>query len=341
MVGVLGVLTLACAVWAEPVARAIAPRFDDADLALVVTLLRIALPTLLLCGVSGLYLAVARARGHFFIGDLGLLAVNGGVIVGLLLFGRALGIAAAAWGLTFGVVTTAAVLVAYPIVHRIPIAPPKNPGEGLRVLAMCVAILSFGGAGGHAMTLVNRFFFGLLPSGQLTCFGYAERALMLPLTVAMYALMTTLLPSLARELRAGRGREAQRLALRALRILLFGLVPMVVFLAVASEPIVRLLFGRGAFGDDDVVLTALLIALLVPAAILAVGRSVLAELFYANQDVRTPVVAAILGVAVCLVVFPFVWLPFGVVGLAVARAGADLVALLWIGVAARRRLGLR
>jgi len=337
---VLGAATLAGWVFLEPIAGGIAPGFDAASRALTVDLLRIALPTLLLCGVAGLFLAVARARGHFFVGDLGLLAVNGGVIAGLLLFGSTLGIAAAAWGLTAGIAVTALVLVAYPVVHRIPVRAPRGV-DGMRVLAFSVAILSFGGAGGHAMTLVNRFFFGLLPEGQLTCFGYAERALMLPLTIAMYALMTTLLPSLAKRFREGDRAAAERMAIGALRVLLFSLVPVVLFMAVASEPIVRLLFGRGAFGEDAVALTGLLIALLVPAAVLAVGRSVIAELFYADRDVRTPVTAAVVGVVVCLVVFPFVWRPYGVVGLAVARAGADAVALGWIGIAAHRRLGVR
>jgi putative peptidoglycan lipid II flippase len=342
VVVVLGTVTLAGGVWVEPLARGLAPSFDEAALGLMVHLLRIALPTLVLCGIAGVYLAVARARGHFFVGDLGLLAVNGGVIIGLVVFGESLGIASAAWGLTGGIMATALVLVGYGLRHRIPIQPTAmSLTEGIRILAPAVAILSFGGAGGHAMTLVNRFFFGLLPSGQLTCFGYAERALMLPLTVVMYALMTTLLPSLAERFRAGEGEEAEILALRALRVLLFGLVPIVVFMAVASEPIVRLLFGRGAFGEDDIALTALLIALLVPAAILAVARSVLAELFYAARDVKTPVIAAVIGVAVCACVFPFVWKPFGVVGLAAARAGADAIALAWIVVAARRRLAIR
>ena len=340
VVVVLGAATFVGWAFLEPMAAAIAPGFDADSLALTVRLLEIALPTAVLCGVAGLFLAVARARGHFFVGDLGLLAVNGGVIVGLVVFGSTLGIASAAWGLTAGIGVTTVVLVGYAVLHRVPLRAPGG-ADGMRVLAFSVAILSFGGAGGHAMTLVNRFFFGLLPEGRLTCFGYAERALMLPLTIAMYALMTTLLPALAKRFRDGDRAAAEGMAMGALRVLLFSLVPVVLFMAVASEPIVRLLFGRGAFGEEDVALTGLLIALLVPAAVLAVGRSVIAELFYADRDVRTPVLAAVVGVAVCLIVFPFVWRPFGVVGLAVARAGADAVALVWIAAAAHRRLGIR
>ena len=86
-----------------------------------------------------------------------------------------------------------------------------------------------------------------LQAGAVSYLYYADRLYQLPLGIVGIAIGVVLLPDLARNLRAGNHHSVMDNQNRSLEFALLLTLPAAVALAVAAEPIIRVLFERGAF----------------------------------------------------------------------------------------------
>jgi putative peptidoglycan lipid II flippase len=158
----------------------------------------------------------------------------------------------------------------------------------------------------------------LLPVGAISFLYYADRLYQLPLSVIGTAIGTALLPMLARALKSGDAGGAQRLFTRGFDIsLVLALPSAAAFIAVAPV-IMDVLFVRGAFTAEDsrgAAYALMAYSIGLPAFVLS---KILASVFFAQEDTRTPVkfavVCAVMNTALALVLIH----PLQHVGLALA-----------------------
>jgi putative peptidoglycan lipid II flippase len=128
---------------------------------------------------------------------------------------------------------------------------------------------------------------------------------------------------------------------RALRLLVFVMLPIAALGMVLSREIVDLLFNYAAFDDAAVQMTAAVLLILLIGLTAHSMIAVLARSFYAEQDTLTPVVAAIAAVVVNVVVAYATVGPYGLGGLAFAiAAGAWLEATVLLVILRRRHRDL-
>jgi putative peptidoglycan lipid II flippase len=177
-----------------------------------------------------------------------------------------------------------------------------------------------------------------LQPGAVSDLNFAFAILQIPLGIIGVPLGVVLLPSLSRDAAVGNESSFAGLLTRALRLLVYVMVPIAVVMAVARQPVVDLLFGTGKIAPEDlqliaVTLTAFLVGLPAHALI-----AVLARAFYARQDTVTPVLAAIAAVAInCTLAIVLVG-PFGLQGIAIAIAIAAWIEALALQAVQYRRL---
>jgi putative peptidoglycan lipid II flippase len=122
---------------------------------------------------------------------------------------------------------------------------------------------------------------------------YADRLYQLPLGIVGIAIGVVLLPELSRHLRGGRIDEAMHTQNRSLEFALVLTTPAAIALAVAAEPIISVLFQRGAFDVGDTGNTAWALrafAFGLPAFVLI---KVFQPAFFAREDTRTPMLLAL------------------------------------------------
>ena len=84
-----------------------------------------------------------------------------------------------------------------------------------------------------------------LGAGAVSDFNFAFTMLQIPLGVIGVPLGIVVLPSLSREVALGDEAEFAALLTRALRLLIFVMVPIAVIAAVVRQPFVEVLFGSG------------------------------------------------------------------------------------------------
>lgn len=175
-------------------------------------------------------------------------------------------------------------------------------------------------------------------SSAISSLSLADRVYQLPLGVVGIAVAIVLLPELARALKAGDDREAANLQNRSVEFSLFMTLPAAAALLVMSQPIVRVLYERGAFSPDDTVMVATILAIFgvgLPAFVLIKAFT---PGFFAREDTRTPMVFAAISVAInvslALTLFPSMGAPGIAVASVVAgwaNAGLLFGTLVWRG----------
>ncbi|NJB68639.1 putative peptidoglycan lipid II flippase [Desulfobaculum xiamenense] len=341
---ILGVVTALALVFARPLTIAIAPGFasDPAQLALTTDLVRICFPyTVFICGVA-LCMGILNAEGHFLTPALSPCVLN------IVLIAAAL---SAVWlDLSVPHVLAWGVLAAGVLQWVLQQPSMLSRGfrwtgtwsfndPGVKRTGRLMLPTVFGAAVYQINILIGTLLASLLPAGSISYLYYADRLVQFPLGVFGVAVSTAALPSLSR-LAARSDMEGFREALNAsLRLTLFIALPAAAGLVALSEPVVQLLFQRGAFEAEAVRATALaLVAYGLGLPAFALVRP-LVSAFYALEDTRMPVIAATLSVAVYVACGVAMMQGMGHVGLALATTVSSWFNTFFLMWALRRRLG--
>ena len=149
---------------------------------------------------------------------------------------------------------------------------------------------------------------------------FANRLIELPLGMVGAAIGAVLVPELTRALRGDDRTAMLRAESRGLELAIGLALPATLGLIVLSEPIVRMLFEHGAFAAADTVATAhalMWLSLGLPAHVLV---KALSPAFFARDDTWTPMVAALKGLAVAIVLAVVLGRLFGADGIAISVA---------------------
>ncbi len=268
--------------------------------------LRAAMPFLVGATLASLAGAWLNAERRYAAAALAPLAVNVWLIAVLwILYARggdpvANGLVfAASWSLA-GLVQLACLI---PAMRRLPLAWPHwrdvaAPEQRSLLMRAGPAMAASGAA--QLIVLAATAAASQTP-GAIAWLYYAERLVQMPLGFVSAAAGIVILPEIAARLGAGDSFAAHAAQNRALEAMLALALPSAAALAALAQPIVSVLFGRGAFGAADVTETAAMLAGLAPGLAAACVGKVLAQSAFAAEDVRAPLVAAALGIAVTLV----------------------------------------
>lgn len=197
--------------------------------------------------------------------------------------------------------------------------------EQVRAIARLMAPTLIGSAIYLVNMSVSRFIGLSLDDASATVLNLATRLMELPIGVFAIAVTTVVFPLISRFAAVGEWSQLATAYRKGMRLILVINVPAAVGLSLLAEPIVRLLFQRGAFTADDT-------SLMMPVVIVyALGLpffsfvNLTLRAFYAQKDTVTPVRAAVLSFFVNLGLSLALMRPWGTLGLALAGNLAGLV----------------
>ena len=339
MLSVLAVLALLVLVFAPALVPVITPGFDDAQLAQTVELTRVMVLAPLFLAAGAVATSVLNAKGRFGAAALAPIVYNVAIIVGALLFVPPFGVVGLAIGVVLGALGH--LLVQLPVMRRVGarITPRVDLGDSdARKTLVLMAPRALGLGAVQVGFLVMTSLASTLATGAIAAFTFAFAVLQIPIGVIGVPLGIVLLPSLSRESALGDADAFRRLLVGALRLLAFVMVPITAIGFVVAGDVTRLLFDYGATDEPlldatSAALQAFLLGLTAHSLI-----AVLARAFYARQDTLTPVLAALVAVAVDIAFAVALVGTFGVVGLAAAIAIGAWVETLLLAVILRRRV---
>ena len=313
----------------------LAPGFtsDPAKFDLAVMLARIALPYLVCMSLVALYTGVLNALGRFAVAALAPTLLNVVLIVVLLALvalgstQTAAGVALA-WGIAAsGVLQVLVVaLAAAKIGMRVPFQRPRLTPDMQRLMTLAAPGVVAGGMA--QLTVVISTIIATLQDRVVSWLYYADRIFQLPLGVIGVAIGVVLLPDLSHKLRSGDHDAVLASENRALEFALLLTMPATIALFIASGPIMRVLFERGAFTATDTQATAAMLSALALGLPAYVMIKVLHPSFFAREDTKTPMIYAGIAMASTIVLSFTLFVAIGATGIAIATMLSG-----WINVA--------
>jgi len=206
-----------------------------------------------------------------------------------------------------------------------------------RVLGqMAPALLGVGVA--QLSLLINTQVALLVGAGAASWLTYADRLMEFPIALLGVALGAVLTPQLSAAQARSETAGYSALLDWGLRLVVLLGLPCAVALLVFAQPMVAVLYHRGAFQANDVLQTTSAVMGYGVGVIGLVAIKVLAPGFYARQDTRTPVRIAV-SVLVLTQLLNLVFVPLlGVAGLALSIGVGALINAGWL-LWGLRRLG--
>ena len=325
-------LAVLLAVFAPAVVEAITPGFDVIQTARTVELTRIMLLAPVLLALGAIASSMLNASGRFAASAFAPAIYNLAIIGAALFLAPSLGVAGLALGVVLG--SFVALLVQLPALGRLGfVYEPRidTRDEDARTALKLLVPRAIGLGATQITFIVVTSLATTLGSGAVTAYTIAFILLQVPMGLIGSPLGVVVFPSLSREVAAGRPAEYVALLTRAVRLLLYVMLPAAGLMAILRRQIVAVLFP--AFDAALVERTAntllfFLIGLGAHALI-----AVLARAFYARQDTRTPVLAAVLAVFLNTTLAVILVGPLGLGGIALAIAIAawvETLMLLWL-----------
>ena len=283
------VLAGTCYVTAPGIMALAAPGLSDSDRDLAIFLFRLMLPMLVLHCVLAVLKGVLNSVDHYAMPEYSGIFFNLAVIVSALGLAPYYGIESLAWGVVVGSIIQ--VLVQIPALQSNGLH--YHPGYGFTHPAMReVQGLVLGAIVATAVVPINAFIArsmaSSLPEGSISALAYAFRVFMLPVSLFAVPVYTVLLTDLSTAQHQGAQQRFKDQATAGLSLLFAVALPATAILVALAVPIVRVLYERGQFTQEDVTLTSqALIA--YGTGTLAYGTSqVMVRLFNAQKDTRTP-----------------------------------------------------
>ncbi|MGD9630992.1 MAG: murein biosynthesis integral membrane protein MurJ [Pyrinomonadaceae bacterium] len=371
---VLSVITIIGVIFSRQFVELIADGFSPEKAALATTLTQIMFPFILLVALAAVAMGVLNTKGIFGIPASASTVFNICSIIFGLAFAywlsgggwtvprdpNAIPESPAQWaivGMAIGTLIGGAAqfLMQVPSLLRVgfrfvPVLSFTDPGVKRVMALMGPAII--GTSAVQVNVLVNTFFVSGIEGG-ISWLGYAFRLMQFPIGLFGVAVGTASIPVLSRMASEGRVQDFRNTLSSSISLVFLMTLPSACGLIVLGEPIIRLLYSHGgAFHESDVPMTAWALSGYAIGLTGYAAIKVLSPAFYAMDDASTPMVIAVVSIAVNAVASYFLMnllsgvlvtaaAPSGIghVGVALATSCVALVnffALAWL---MRRKIG--
>ena len=304
---------------------------DSEQVAMTAEMLRITFPYLAFISMTALSGSVLNSFRQFGLPAFTPVLHNLGVIFAMLVLARYFDVPefALAWGVFLAGLLQ--LLLLWPALGRLGLRPRMKldfKHEGVRRVFTLMLPTIFSSSVSQLNLLVGTMFASLLVVNAQSWLYYTDRLVEFPLGMFGVAIGTVILPHLSRR-HADTDAAGYSHALDwGLRLTTLVGVPAALGLALLAEPLSSTFFYRGAFTLHDTKMVATSVTAMSVGVLPFMLTKVLLPAFYARQDTRTPMRAAIqtvffnIGLTILLVT------PLWKLGVVAAHAGIALATAL-------------
>jgi putative peptidoglycan lipid II flippase len=291
---------------------------------LAAEMLRVTFPYLVFISMTALAGAVLNSFKQFGLPALAPVLHNLMVIAAMLLLAGQLAVPqkALAWGvLAAGI---AQLLLLWPAMGRLGVRPRIRfnlKHEGVRRVFNLMLPTIFSSSVAQVNLLVGTVFASLLVPAAQAWLYYSDRLTELPLGLFGVAIGTVILPQLSRHHADSDTEGYSRSLDRGLRVVMLVGTPAALGLALLAEPLTASLFRYGEFTVEDTRMVGYALTAMSAGIPTFMLSKVLLPAFYARQDTRTPMRAAVITVVANVVLTVALVLPMWASGVAYAHVG--------------------
>lgn len=214
--------------------------------------------------------------------------------------------------------------------------------EGVKRVMQLMTPAILGTSAVQINVLINTFFVSGIEGG-ISWLGYAFRLMQFPIGIFGVAIGTASVPVLSRMASEGKFDDFRKTLSDSLKLVFLMTLPSACGLIVLGEPIIRLIYERGAFSAASTTMTAYALTGYAIGLTGYAAIKVLSPAFYALNDAKTPMIIAIASIGVNALgsyFFRNLLMPYnlGHVGVALATSSVALVNFFALALMMRKRI---
>ncbi|MEQ1603446.1 MAG: murein biosynthesis integral membrane protein MurJ [Pyrinomonadaceae bacterium] len=369
---VMSVICIVGIIFSKQFVGLIADGFSPEKAALATTLTQIMFPFILLVALAALAMGVLNTKGVFGVPASASTVFNiVSIIVGL---GVAYWLSGGGWakstdrftlpeasaqwaiiGMAIGTLIGGAAQFLIQIPSLIKVGFRFTPvlafaDEGVRKVMSLMGPAIIGTSAVQINVLINTYFVSGIEGAQ-GWLSYSFRLMQLPIGLFGVAVGTAAIPVMSRLVSEGKIKEFRDTVSSSMNLVFLMTLPSACGLIILGEPIIRLIYVRGAFKEGDVPMTAWALAGYSIGLTGYAAIKILSPAFYALNDAKTPMRIAIGSIVVNLLGSYFLreWLSnfgvtpetphgYGHVGVALATSLVALVNFFALALILRSRI---
>ena len=327
IVGVaLAILTIIGIAFAPVFVKIIAPGFSGEQLGLVTIFTRIMMLSPLILGISMVIGGILQSLRQFLLYSIAPIFYNLGIIFGVVILRRWIGLSGLAWGVVLGATLH--------LIIQLIGAYHSNfrwrwhfdlKNRDTRLIGKLMIPRTTGLAMSQINAVIVTILASLLPVGSVTVFNYASNIKDVPTGIIGIAFAIAVFPLLSQLSTQSNLAEFGARVSATARQILFLIIPISVCLLLLRAQIVRVILGTGAFDWNATIRTADTLAFFSLGLFAQSLIPLFARAFYALNNTKTPFVIGVISELLSIIGSLVLMGPLGVAGLALANtAGATI-----------------
>lgn len=187
--------------------------------------------------------------------------------------------------------------------------------------------------------IVDKNIASSISIGGVSALNYAYRLNGLVQGIFITSIISVLFPKLSKLISEGKITDFKHNIVSTINIMNVFLIPSIVGIMILSNPIVDLLFGRGAFDKLAIDMTADCVKFYIIGIIGFAVRDILTRGFYCMNDSKTPVYNGVISLLINIVLNIVLSKVIGISGLALATSIASIVGSILLTASFNRKIG--
>jgi putative peptidoglycan lipid II flippase len=206
-----------------------------------------------------------------------------------------------------------------------------------RLVHLSIPIM-FGISINEINVLVDKTIASGVSVGGISALSYANRLNWFVQGIIVSSIATVIYPTISRMAVNKEIDNLMKVLQKSMVSVVILIIPTTIGAIVFSEPIIKLLFGRGAFDSNAIKMTSQALTF-YSVGMLGFGfREILSRVFYAFQDTRTPMVNASFGLVLNIILNIILSKYLGIGGLALATSISAIVTTILMILSLRKKV---
>lgn len=336
---ICSIIVLVGLLYTKQIVKIFASGFSGDNLALTVRFTRISLFAIYFTGIVSIFTGYLQIKNNYIIPALIGLPLNFFAIISIVLSQRT---NVLVLSIGFVIATASQVILMVPYMrknkykYRVKL---DIKDKNLISMAYIVTPVILGISVNQINMLVDRTIASRVAVGGISALNYANRLNGFILGIFVLSIVTVLYPvisKMAAEKNINGLKNSLSEAITGINLLI---LPAMIGSMIFSVPIVSVLFGRGAFDTQAIILTS---SALFFYSIGMIGfglREVLSRVFYSMQDTKTPMINAAIGMILNIVLNIILSKYMGIGGLALATSIAAIFTTILLFISLRKKIG--
>ncbi len=326
-------------IFIEEIVRLFASGFEGETLKLAVKFTRISLFGMYFIGIVSIFTGFLQLKGNYAIPALIGFPMNFIIILSILISSKT-NIFVIAVGSLLGIVSQ--LLFMWPFIRK---SGYKHKGiinikdKYIKKMAYIALPVIVGASVNQINTLVDKTLASSIAVGGISALNYAGKLSDSILGLIVSTVAAVIYPNMSKMAAKNDMDGLKGTMSESINFINILIIPASIGMMIFAEEFVRLLFGRGAFTEEALVMTTGVFFYYAMGNIGYGLRQILYRVFYSLQDTKTPMMNASISVFINIILNIILSRYMGLNGLALATSISAIFCLILLFISIRRKIG--